>query len=84
MWGHFGDRFGDCAGTYFYERAEHLSYGWNIFDQVLFRSSLAGLLPADQPKILTSVGQTSLLMASGVPDQAVASDHLPVLFQVDV
>jgi hypothetical protein len=69
MWGHFGDRYGEQAGTYHYERAEHVNYRWNIFDQVLLRSELASLLPADQPKILTRAGDRSLVMSSGVPDR---------------
>jgi exonuclease III len=84
MWGHFGDRYSEQAGMYHYDRAEHVNYRWNIFDQVLLRSELAGLLPTDQPRILTRAGKQSLVASSGVPDGKTASDHLPVLCKIDI
>lgn len=35
-------------------------------------------------QILDSDGQTSLLTANGLPDAASGSDHLPLLFQIDL
>jgi hypothetical protein len=37
MWGLFGDRTPGPPGTYYYRHPGHLSYEWNIFDQVLLR-----------------------------------------------
>jgi hypothetical protein len=83
MWAHFGDRQGGAPGTYYYDKAEHVTYFWNMFDQVLVRPDLLEGLGADSVRVLTSVRGLSLLGASGRPDRAIASDHLPVLVDLD-
>jgi hypothetical protein len=80
MWACFGERDGTPAGTYFYDSGEHVSYYWNMFDQVLLRPSLVDLLPPAGVEIVTRAGSVSLLSASGRPDKSVGSDHLPILF----
>ena len=83
MWAHFGDRTGGPPGTYYYDKAEHVTYFWNMFDQILIRPDLLGGLGAESVRILTSVRGLSLLGPNGRPDKAVASDHLPVLLDLD-
>ncbi len=84
MWGHFGDTRKDSPpGTYYYEKAEHLVYFWNMFDQVLLRPDLARLFRPDGLTILTKIGETSLLTPGGKPDTSVASDHLPIMLAID-
>jgi hypothetical protein len=51
-----------------------------MFDQVVTRPSEADRLPEDRIQIVREVGSLSLLDHRGNPDQAVASDHLPLLF----
>ena len=80
MWGHFGDRDGGPAGTYYYYQSEHVAYFWNMFDQVLIRPALIHRLDADSVRIVDRVDETTLLTIAGIPDRAIASDHLPLLF----
>lgn len=83
MWAHFGDRPEAPGGTFYYEKAEHVTYFWNIFDQVLIRPDLAGSFRHDQVRILTSAGSTSLLRSDGRPDKTSLSDHLPVMLEIE-
>jgi hypothetical protein len=82
MWGYFGDVTGSPAGTYYYERAEQTMYFWNIFDQVLLRPDLLPYFRSEDLQILTGDGRSSFLSAKGLPDNSIASDHLPVLFKL--
>jgi endonuclease/exonuclease/phosphatase (EEP) superfamily protein YafD len=82
MWGYFGDVTGSPAGTYYYERAEQTIYFWNIFDQVLLRPDLLPYFRSEDLQILTGDGRSSFLSAKGLPDNSIASDHLPVLFKL--
>ena len=84
MWNHFGDRHDGPPGTYYYERSEHVCYFWNIFDQVLFRPDLVNRCPSDGVRILTRAGDRSLLSEDGTPNPRLASDHLPLLFELDL
>jgi hypothetical protein len=84
MWGHFGDRAPGPAGSYYYERAEHVVHYWHLFDQVLIRPDVLDFCPSDPVTIITRLEETSLVLESGRPDDSVASDHLPVLFRLSV
>jgi hypothetical protein len=84
MWGHFGDGSQRPAGTYYYERAEHVNYFWNNFDQVLIRPHLMDRFRSDQLRILDSAGETPLSRDNGTPDRVNASDHFPLLFALDL
>jgi exonuclease III len=83
MWAHFGDRVDEPGGTFYYEKAQHLTYFWNIFDQVLIRPELAAGFRHEHLRILTNVGQTPLVESNGRPDKALLSDHLPVILEVE-
>lgn len=83
MWTHFGDRMTDVAGTFFYDKAEHVTYYWNIFDQVLIRPALLKAFAHEQVQILATVGATQLVDAQGHPNSQVGSDHLPVLLDLN-
>lgn len=84
MWGHFGDGSGRPAGTYYFERAEHVSYFWNNFDQVLIRPQLMDHFRSDNLRILDYSGDMSLSRDDGRPDPDKASDHFPLLFTLDL
>lgn len=83
MWSYFGDCPDGPAGTYYYERAEHVNYFWNMFDQVLIRPELLQNFECNQVQVLTKAGASSLVGTSGRPDKTSASDHLPVLLKLD-
>jgi hypothetical protein len=82
MWGCFGDRTAGPAGTYYLPAAKPVNYFWNLYDQVLLRPSLMDKL-ADL-RILDSDGGETLLTKNGLPDKSGGSDHLPILFRLDL
>ncbi len=81
MWGFFGDYTRCPPGTYYYGRAKHRMFFWNIFDQVLIRPSLLDKFKNDDVNILDSDGDISLLNNLGRPK---VSDHLPIMFKLDL
>ena len=84
MWGHFGDGLDGPPGTYCNSRAEAVCHFWNMFDQVLVRPSLLDAFDNDHLKILDTLGGDSLLTARGLPDKSAASDHLPIVFGLEL
>lgn len=84
MWGRFGDLTQGAAGTYYEHRTEHVSYFWNMFDQVLLRPDLLPYFQNENLNILTHDGEMPLVSVSGLPDDSLASDHLPILFSLNV
>lgn len=82
MWGHFGDRTPGPAGTYFLHGSMPINYYWNMYDQVLLRPELMNSL--EELRILDTDGQSSLLSDKGRPRHAETSDHLPILFRLNI
>jgi hypothetical protein len=78
MWGFFGDRTPGPPGTHYF-RGKHVSFEWNIYDQVLIRPDAIKWLD-DTIEIIDSVGEVSLLTKQGLPNRNVGSDHLPLIF----
>jgi len=83
MWHHLGDGNGDTAGSYFYDSAQHVNYYWNVFDQLLLRPELAERFDPSRLRILKSVGTRPLVRPDGRPDDTNASDHLPIVFELE-
>ena len=84
MWAHFGDKDGRTAGTY-YKRTSDLDCPfWHIPDQLLLRPELLDYWQDDYLWVLTNVGGQSIIKRDGTPDKANFSDHLPLLFRLDV
>ena len=84
MWGHFGDGLDGPPGTYYNSKAEAVCYFWNMFDQVLVRPTLLDAFDNEHLKILDSSGDDSLLTARGLPNRRAASDHLPIVFGLEL
>ena len=84
MWGRFGDITDGPPGTYYYASSEHETTFWNIFDQVLIRPALMHAFQSESLQVLQGDGETHFLDERGLPDSSTASDHLPVLFQLDL
>jgi hypothetical protein len=92
MWGHLGDATDSTEenaryrppGTYYAWRSEHVNFFWNAFDQVMVRPKLLSRFSNHHVQILTSDGVQSFVSDDGTPDKNVASDHLPLLFSVDI
>jgi exonuclease III len=86
MWSLLGDfRSGDSPpGTYYHDGSNPHEFYWHMLDQVLLRPELCERLTTNGLKIITKIGDQSLLTRSGIPDRSNASDHLPVLFTLDL
>jgi hypothetical protein len=83
MWGLLGDGNGRPGGTYFFNNSmDPANHFWNVYDQVLLRPDLMDGLADVQ--ILVSDGVESLLTREGRPRKGTVSDHLPVLFRLDL
>lgn len=76
MWGLFGDGTDGPAGTV-HDTSNQGPYGWSMFDQVLFASSVVDVYQSVE--ILTEAGAESLLDKKGRPSRRQGSDHLPLL-----
>jgi hypothetical protein len=84
MWSHFGDREDGPPGTHYYDRAESVNYFWNMYDQVLLRPELLDGFSSGSLRILTNAGASTLVDLSGHPDKINASDHLPIVFGLNL
>ena len=94
MWGHFGDLTHERwppghpehepAGTCYYPAAESRWYYWNMFDQVLLRPELLPAFRGQDLKVLVTDGSTALLDDKGLPNRKEFSDHLPLLFRLNL
>ena len=83
MWSLFGDRTPGPAGTFFHGASSPANQYWCMYDQVLVRPELAETLR--RVEILDSDGEASLVTKhTGRPSKSKASDHLPILFQLDI
>lgn len=67
-------------GTYYFRKNFSHRIYWHMYDQVLIRPGLIGRFPLGELRIVGRFGDRSLLRA-GKPS---LSDHLPILFQVDL
>ncbi|MFZ0315258.1 MAG: endonuclease/exonuclease/phosphatase family protein [Candidatus Korobacteraceae bacterium] len=83
MWNYLGDHRAP-AGSFFFESSEAVCYFWNLFDQVLLRPALLPHFAPENLRILTQVGDRNLLNPAGRPCRDTASDHLPILLQLDL
>ncbi|MEA5141497.1 endonuclease/exonuclease/phosphatase family protein [Arcicella rigui] len=82
MWNFFGD-FQEPSGTFYYRSSQSISYEWHIFDQVIFRPSVAEYLDDNYMEIITKVFTESLLSPLKRPDSKLYSDHLPIIFKLN-
>lgn len=83
MWNLFGDQRG-TPGTYYYHRAEYNTQFWHIFDQVLIRPELLDEFNLGSLELPTQASGQSLLGGDGTPDSNRFSDHLPLVFEINL
>jgi hypothetical protein len=81
MWGLFGDRSPGPAGSLYRRMSQHVSYDWNLFDQLLIRPEAIRLVEEDV-ELLTRIGETDLATSRGRPNRHVGSDHFPLFFRL--
>lgn len=84
MWSLLGDASSGPPGTYYYQSADHKALFWNMFDQVLVRPVLLDRFSNEGVEIVQSSRNDSLLSPSGLPNQELYSDHLPIVFKLNL
>jgi Endonuclease/Exonuclease/phosphatase family len=84
MWGRMGETSPGPPGTYYFNTSRYINFFWNTFDQVLVRPELLKFFPDERLAVLSKVKDQSLLSPTGIPDTTQGSDHLPLLFAVDI
>jgi hypothetical protein len=82
MWGLFGDRTPGPPGTHHWQSSTTSNQYWHIFDQVLLRPTLMDQLGDVQ--ILDHDGQRRLLDEKEMATKDHLSDHLPILFSLEL
>ncbi len=83
MWQFLTDRNSRPAGTHYFESSTPINHFWHTYDQVLVRPELMDKL--SKVEILDSDGVESFVKSDGRPDSgSSSSDHLPILFQLDL
>jgi len=86
MWTLFGKDVGagTAPGTYFYNEGEPVTQYWHILDQVIMRPSVVPYFDLPSLKILAKGKRYNLLDSHNVVDKNKFSDHLPILFQLNL
>lgn len=84
MWSLFGDVKNVVPGSYHYRRNELVNHPWNIFDQVLIRPSLLPNFDKSSLHFVDNVAGKTLLTKSGTPNSKNYSDHLPLVFTINL
>lgn len=80
MWKFLGKRT-PPYGTYYYNGSNIVNYYWNMFDQVIIRPALLTAFDENDLKIVTYIGDKSLLDEHSKPNKDF-SDHLPLIFKI--
>lgn len=83
MWSRFGDGNPGPPGTYYYG-SDDTSIYWHMLDQVLLRPALLDRFRNQDLTIIEKAGTMSLVSEQGLPNRTIASDHLPIMFKLDL
>ncbi|MCP4349580.1 MAG: hypothetical protein GY795_29210 [Desulfobacterales bacterium] len=84
MWSYLGDFSPGPPGTYYRNTGRQVNFFWNMFDQILIRPEIMDAFENENMRILTEIGQASLLGKYGKPDVNTGSDHLPIYFRINI
>ncbi len=89
MWTRLGREFEDAPpGTYYFNQHKETNIYWNYIDQVLVGHDLLDYFPDSRFRILTSIpgknGPTPLIRVTDLHWKVKISDHLPLLFDLDL
>lgn len=84
MWSLMGDHTPGPPGTHFHRRSRPKEFFWHMYDQVLIRPDLLRFFDNDELALLQEDGTNSFLDHNGRPNKAEFSDHLPVLFKLNL
>ena len=84
MWSRMGDLNAGPPGTYFYSDSNDVCHYWHMLDQILLRPALVPSFLSDEFRILDSDGVEPLLAKQADVTKPSVSDHLPVVFALDL
>jgi hypothetical protein len=90
MWSRLGRQTPEPPGTHYWDSVQDpFNIFWQSLDQVLVRPSLFGSFPDNRFHVLTSIlfpdGETvELIRNTGKHWELRFSDHLPILFALDL
>lgn len=85
MWNLYGDEpFGSAPATFYYRSTDPLEFYWHMLDQVVIRPSLVKMFDFSALRIVTNINGKELRTKRGHPDETRFSDHLPVVFTLDL
>ena len=85
MWQHFGEQPEGHAGTYYFSSPKSRADYWNIYDQVLVRPDLLPFFRDEELRIIHQDANLDIsLLRKGKPNHQAVSDHLPLLFRLDI
>lgn len=84
MWKLFDDHPDRPGGTFFRNGSGPKELFWHILDQVLVRPDLIDCFEEDRLEVVTRSSTCSLVSSQGLPNANEFSDHLPILFSLQV
>lgn len=85
MWGFLGDTGkGDVCGTYYYNPSQPIQIYWHVLDQVMIRPSLLDYFDTEKLQIVTKTTNYTFITNQGLIDAKNYSDHLPILFNLNI
>jgi hypothetical protein len=88
MWSRLGDLSAGPPGTFYHPRNDNSNIYWHMLDQILIRPDLIRALREDSIQVLTNVlsgdGEIDLIQEKRKPWRLAVSDHLPILFQMNL
>jgi hypothetical protein len=70
--------------THYFNGSDVHEVFWHMLDQVVLRPQALYMFSEKSLRVLTEAGNTSLLTKNGLPDEKNVSDHLPVLFKLNL
>jgi hypothetical protein len=71
-------------GTHYFNGSDVHEVFWHMLDQVVLRPQALHMFSEKNLRVLTEAGNISLLTNRGLPDKVNFSDHLPVLFKLNL
>jgi exonuclease III len=82
MWGLFGGRTPGAAASYYWRAGVLHNPDWGMLDQLVLRAPMIDYL--QDVRVLADDGAHPLTGRDGAPNRRELSDHLPVVFQLDL
>jgi hypothetical protein len=84
MWSCYRGWEKGAPGSYYFNGSDVHELFWHMIDQIVLRPQALHMFSEKNLRVLTEAGNTSLLTEHGLPDLKNASDHLPVLFKLNL